>query len=423
MSGREYRKITVFFVFLILIGATIGIAVPAGLGWDFANFYDTGRRVAAGQAEDIYDPASLIGGEKPQGNMRFWGVPLSALFYVPLSCFSPEMALIIFKIQNTLAYSAALLLLYFHNRRFIEDSPAAQSKFAALFAFLALIYQPFWTVYRVGGQTTPTVLMLLTLALLCYMRAKDFLAALLLVFVVMIKPAFIMIVLFLLFISRPQFLGKITATLFGAGVVSVFTMGWSIHNEFLALMQDGLKKPFPWFYNSSLYVVFDNFKALADHGLNTDFRDRLLNILAILVKAIVIATFVYIVKKSRAQKWSNEARRHFNFLMAVSFFLLISQTLWEHYISVLFPILAYIVASNSNFSRQALFLVGFIFVLAMGQNLIFIDFLRNHFRLDSLFALFSVGLFKSGPVLLTFIFLWKYHKELFQSYTAPRWMS
>src|SRR5262249_27943151 len=191
---------------LLLAGAVIGIAVPAGPGWDFANFYDTGARVAAGQLRDIYDPSTPIRGASPQGTMAFWGAPLSAIFYTPLGWLAPGTALILFKVQNTLAYFAALVLLYVHTRRFAGDSPEAQSRFGALFAFLALIYQPFWTVYRVGGQTTPTIVFLLTVGLLTHTAGKRLWTVLCLMAIVLIKPAFLPILGILVLVSGVRFL-------------------------------------------------------------------------------------------------------------------------------------------------------------------------------------------------------------------------
>jgi len=115
------------FTFFILAGSVLGIVTPAGLGWDFANFYDTGRRVAAGQVQDIYHPESKINGQPPQGKMQFWGTPISAMFYVPLGYFSARTASIMFKIENTLAIFITLLLLYFYNRRFIPTDRIAQA--------------------------------------------------------------------------------------------------------------------------------------------------------------------------------------------------------------------------------------------------------------------------------------------------------
>lgn len=418
---KKYQGLTAVFLFLILAGCLVGIIVPAGPGWDFANFYDTGQRVASGQINDLYKPESLIGGEQPQGNLRFWGAPISALLYAPLSYFSPLKALIIFKIQNTLAFFAALLLLYLHNRKFVETTPMALWRFAATFAFVCLIYQPFWTIYRTGGQTTPTVFLLLTLALLSHTRGRFFMSALFVTTAILIKPAFVTLFLFLALISGVQFLGGSVVVLSLAGVASLSLMGWSVHKDFLALMLKGASAAFPWFYNSSLYVPFVNLRGLADPVPLSKSLDVTLTLLQTGTKLLVAATFVYLMIKSRGQKWLPRARRHFNFLMALSFCLLTSQVVWEHYLSVLFLLLAYVVATSAHFSRRAMVLVGAIFVLSMGQNLIFINFLRYNFSFDSPLELLFIGLFKSGPLLLTLIFLWRHHEELFHSYARQGW--
>src|SRR5437773_9151503 len=96
----RYKVLTVSALTLIVIGCTIGILVPAGLGWDFANFYDTGHRVAAGQVADLYHADRSIEGQPTQGSMRFWGAPLSAALFAPLAFLRPQLALIVFKMQN-----------------------------------------------------------------------------------------------------------------------------------------------------------------------------------------------------------------------------------------------------------------------------------------------------------------------------------
>src|SRR5436190_10042795 len=123
---RLHRRLTVVFSALIVVGTLAGILIPAGPGWDFANFFDTGRRVAARQIGDLYNPDSLIAGERPQGKLGFYGTPVSALLYAPLGFLKPSWAMIAFKIQSTLAYFAALILIYRFNRRFAENSVAGQ---------------------------------------------------------------------------------------------------------------------------------------------------------------------------------------------------------------------------------------------------------------------------------------------------------
>ncbi len=159
---RTYQLVVIGSLVLISLGCLIAVFVPAGLSWDFGNFYDAGRVVASGELDLLFKAErGLIGGELPQGKMLFWGTPLSAYLYIPMGWFSSESALIIFKIQNVAAYFATLLILFQHLRRYVDEATVSQWRFAAAYAVLALLYQPFWTVFRVGGQSTATVLLLL----------------------------------------------------------------------------------------------------------------------------------------------------------------------------------------------------------------------------------------------------------------------
>jgi len=420
---QKYRYLTLLFTFFILAGSLIGIVTPAGLGWDFANFYDTGRRAAAGQVQDIYLPETEINGQPPQGKMQFWGTPISAMFYVPLSYFSARTASIMFKIENTLAIFVTLLLLYFYNRQFIPNDRIAQAKFGALFSFLALIYQPFWTVYRVGGQTTPTVMLLLTIGFLAYVANKNFSAALMAALAILIKPAMVWIVVVLALVSGRDFFKYLMINLMVLGVLSLLVMGWEIHLEFLQRMLKGLSKSFPWFYNSSLYVTFDNFRVLYHAGDLSGWQQLILKILQGILKLSVVASIGYFILQARKFNWQTTARRHFHFLIALSFFFLFSQTIWEHYLSILFIVLIYLTIISLNNNRDATILIGAIFFFSLGQNLILINLLRRHFEFATVPKLLLAGLFKSAPLILLYIFWWKFRKHIYQAYHSPVWHS
>lgn len=415
---RLYRRLTMIFTALIVVAAVTGSIIPAGLGWDFANFYDTGRRVAVWQINDLYNPGSLINGAAPQGGLAFWGTPISALLYAPLGFLSAETALLFFKLQNTFALFAALWLLYSHNRKFAEPAGPGQWQFTALFAGLALLYQPFWSVYRVGGQTTPTVFLLLTMALIGHVRERLWLSSACVVAAILIKPAFVFALIPLSLVSGWKYLRNTAIILAGTGLASVVILGWQVHLQFLQVMLRGLKNAYPWFYNSSLYVTAENLKLLATPTVGP----RVVGIPVLMVKLLMLALFVYLIWQSRKQKLNATARRHFEFLMAVTFCLLVSQTVWEHYLSILFLLLAYVVAAYRHFSRSALWLIAAIFVLSLGQNLILINLLRSVHNFDSIPGLVFIGLFKSSPLLLTAIFLWRHWREFFNSYLGSGWM-
>jgi hypothetical protein len=135
----------------------------------------------------------------------------------------------------------------------------------------------------------------------------------------------------------------------------------------------------------------------------------------------VVAFFAWWIRSSRSQDWSTPARRHFDFTLALLFFLMVSQTLWEHYLSLLFPFLAYAVATRGSFSPSGRALLVAIFALTMGQNLILMLFLRDHFSFESAAAIMGISLFKSGPLLLTAVLLIRHRGEIFAGHRAPGW--
>lgn len=414
---RLYKRAAIMLLAIIVIASIVGVLVPAGIGWDFANFYDTGRRAAAWQIEDLYSPESRIAGESPQGGMAFWGAPVSALLYAPLSLFSPNMALIAFKIENMLACFAGLWLLYRHNLRFIGRDRESQWRYAAIFCALILVFQPFWSIYRVGGQTTPTVFLLLVIALISLTENRLWIAAVCLILAVLIKPGFVFILVPLTLLSGWRFVRNLAVTSAGIGIFSIILMGWGVHEQFLKMMIRGSQGGYPWFYNSSLYVAAENLKLLASPPVVSPF----LGLTVTAVKAIVLGLTFYLLWVGRKKIEQPEAARHFNFQIACVFTLLISQTVWEHYLAVMFIPLSYIVASCRSTSRGASILLGLIFLFSAGQNIILINVLRYRFDFNTVPELILAGLLKSAPLVLMLIFLAFYNRQMLRSYQTPAW--
>lgn len=416
MRATHYRMLSGAIVAAILAGCVVGILVPAGLGWDFANFYDAGHRVAAGQVDDLYQQHRPIEGRPPQGEMRFWSAPLSAALLAPLGWLSPETALVAFKVQNTLALLIALAVLYRHYRRFAGWTD--EWTFAALFASLCLIYQPFWTIFRVGGQTTPTVFLLLVLALLGFTASRFFVTAALLVAVAMIKPTFAPMLVFLAVVGGMAFARALVLMLAAAGLLSIALMGWPVHREFLNVLLEGGQMSRAWLYNSSLYVPLENFRLIAAPG---SAGARALAGLEWLLRIAVIALFVVMFRASHRQEWPQAARRHFEFLMALCFWLLASQLIWEHYLAALFVPLGYFVARRDAFSRSVRILVAAIFALAIGQNLILVQYVSARLQPETTFTLAVAGLLKAGPLVLLLVLLSWFQREIFASYRSSVW--
>jgi hypothetical protein len=416
MAARESiaRYLTVTFLILIVTGSIVGILVPAGPGWDFANFYDTGRRVAAGQTSELYNPYSLIDGQPPQGQLGFYGTPISAWLYAPLSLFSVPAAMIAFKIQNTLAYFAGLILLFRYNRGFAAQSGFSPWTFAALFSGLSLAYQPLWTVYRVGGQSTPTVFLLLVAAVICHARSQFLASAACMVAIVLIKPAFVFGLMFLTLFSGWRFFMNVAGLLALGGVASLVTMGWEAHQAFLSAMAQGSQQSAPWFYNSSLYVVSENLKLIGIHN-------RIIDIAVVMGKGLCLAVCCFVIFKSRKSQLPETARRHFDIHTAVVFSLLVSQIVWEHYLTALFPLLVYFAASKNYFDRSGLWLGAAIFAAAAWQNLILVNLIRSLNSFDTLPGLIFIGIVKAAPLLLTLLFVSRYYRDWISTYRSPAW--
>jgi hypothetical protein len=211
------------------------------------------------------------------------------------------------------------------------------------------------------------------------------------------------------------------SVLFIAGVCSLAIMGWDIHVEFLLKMLHGVKMIAPWIFNSSLFITVKHFQMLSGEGVNPAIPTLVFDLINGAMKIGLLGLFIVLIRKSQSFKWSAQSRNHFHFLMAISFTLFLSQTVWEHYLAMLFLPLAYCLAVRRYLSFRAFGLIIGIFLLSIGQNLIVIDVLQHLFTFDSWPELVLICLFKSSPLLLMLIFLIMFHQKLFNSYQDDLW--
>jgi len=420
-TATAYRRLAGLGLLLMVLGCIAGIAVPAGLAWDFANFYDAGHKVLVGQTEDLFDANASIAGAPPQGHMAFWGVPLTAYLYAPLALAPPRVALTLFKIVDSLALLGGLFLLLRQLGPFVGNRDEDRARFLAGFVWLALLFQPLWTIFRVGGQTTPLVFLALIFAWSRHRDARFGWSALAFVVAVLIKPSFVTALAFVAVISGVRFFVFTATWMTAAGLLSLVTTGWALHLEFVRKMLHGSSLSTAWMHNSALTVPFENLRMLWDPLPTAEARPVGLLLGVQLTRLLVLFVCARWVWLSRDRPWSAAARRHFHFLVGILFTLLISPIVWEHYLSLLFLPLAYVVASYRSFSRGALCVVGLIFCFSLGQNLVLIRWLDASFSIDTPVTLLGAGLFKAAPLLLTLFFLMRYRNDLFDSYSAAAW--
>lgn len=403
------------------MGSLAGVVVPAGINWDFGNFYDAGRRVAAGEIGDLFAIRTPVAGGAPQGRTGFWGTPISAYLYVVLAPLPPLWAMLLFKLETAVFNLGALWLLYRSGTRFLPAGPEPAARYAAAFSAASLLFQPIWTAFRTGGQTTPSVFFCFALAVVAILEGHAFRAMLAIAAAALIKPSLITAVAFFTLVGYRRYL-RHALVIFGAvGVLSLALMGFGIHEEFLRLMLRGLGKSVSWPYNSGLYVTFENLKL---DNVTAEWPRRyapVLDALRSALKIVVVALFAAIVYRSRARHWTPRARDHFNLSMAICFFLLFGHIVYEAYLTVLFVVLAYLIASEDRLGAGARRLVAWIVLLCVFQNITWIQLLEPFERFDGALELIAIGLFKSAPLILLLLLLSRHQRELLDSYEAPAW--
>lgn len=416
-SIRRSRLIVRASIGILIVGCVAGIVVPAGINWDFGNFYDAGRRLLAGELQYLYLPRTPIRGLAPQSTQGFFGAPLSAFFYIPFAVLPAIPAMMLFKLQTALFNAAGLVLLYRHTRRFAAPGAEAQARFAAIFALASVIYQPLWTPFRTGGQTTGAVFFCLVLTAIAITQGRAMRAVVAFVLAVTIKPSLAIALVFFVLLAGWRYLRLAAIVGSAAALLSIATLGWQVHQNFLLFMIESLNHPAVWYYNSGLYTTFENLHWLAPAGSWPAEHVASLRQINTAVRVAVLALFMVVMWRSRAERLEANARNHFNFLMAIAFFCLTAQIIYEVYLSFLLIPLMYVMATKRLFSPMAGRLVTAIVALCLLQNIVWVDLFRHFVEMTTVPQLIAIGLFKSLPSLLLLWFIAVFGGELAHSHT------
>lgn len=400
MPNTATRLIALAALALILALAVEGILRPRGLTLDFANFYDAGQKARAGEFAGLYDPMALIAGQPPFGNMSFFSAPLTSYFYAPMAMLPPGLASLLFKLTGTLAEMVGLVLLYRCFLPLAGPDPDQRGGFLALFAVAALLFQPFWVIYGVGGQTTPFVFLMLVLAYLALQRGWFGWMALMMSLVVVIKPAFAPAAI-LLFVALPNRF-RLVALICGVGfgIASFRLFGPDLHRQFLALVMaetSGLLAPWrnssPFSWIEPLFVLpaaYDAPGTLPVAARQVETAARLL-----------VATWLVIgMVRHRRQVLRLSADRHAVFATAMLLAIVLSPVVWAHYLVLLFIPLAGWIALRRHLSGLALALLALAVMAAVGQNLILLKALIRVVGTDNTVTILGLAVLKSLPAAL-----------------------
>ena len=393
---------------VVLVAACVLVVVrpSVGLHWDFANYYDAGRKVLYGQIGDLYNEFALIGGRQPQGRMAFASTPITAYLHAPMALLPPTYALAAFKFSGLAATAAALWLIW----RRVRGPEEGRLVFAALFLGAVILFPPFWTIYPVGGQVTPWILLLLVAGWLAHEQGRFWRSAACFVAAVALKPFLAPGLVFLALLSGPRFLLASAILGAGAALTSVGLLGWPIHRVFLEHLADMANIQKPIRSHSGLASLMDAALIPFDQLKSGIPRPPLAAHVELAVRLIIAALFFAFAFTTRT--WPAAPRRNLVFLLAMTLPVLVTPIAWGHYLSLLFPLLAWALAKRAQLPASACALLSLIFCACIEKNRTIVYALAERLGVDTKAGLVAMGALNSLALLLLLAFLLAYWRPL-----------
>ena len=400
MGSRLIARSGWVAILLLLIVTAFAIANIRGIKLDFANYFDIGQKAAAGEFDHLFDPFALIDGKKPFGTMSFLGPPLTAYLYIPLTWMEPRTGIFVFKLVGALVQFAAMILIWRECRSLAGSTQAQRATFFALFAWMALVFQPMQAIFNVGGQTTPFAFLAATLGWLAFRRDRMALAALAVSAAVILKPGFGIAAVILFFWSTDRF--RIAAALAGAVFVglSAYVLGLDLNLDFFAQTraEAGFVKA-PWLNSNPFGWVEALFVPPSDFRFDA-LRDDWLNALLLSLRLGGVVLVVGTTALIAPQFADPVERRSIIFCGALLAALVFSPTVWSHYLLLIVPQLATLLAVAHRLPPLARLAVLGVILSSIFQNFRVVTKLQGWIGFDTTPEILAIGLAKALPLLL-----------------------
>jgi hypothetical protein len=142
------------------------------------------------------------------------------------------------------------------------------------------------------------------------------------------------------------------------------------------------------------------------------------------MRLVALLMFAWLYRDAQKAGLEPAASRSHVFVLGIMLSLAVMPVVWAHYLSLLFLLIAYVVAAPGYFSAQAKWALAFLVVFSMGQRLSFVKwFTSSVIYVNSTPELVVLGMFKAVPLVLMVTFLLIHRKELYASYHSPAWKS
>jgi hypothetical protein len=378
----------------------LAVANIRGIKLDFANYYDVGQKAAAGEFDGLFDPFATIAGQPPFGNMSFLGAPLTAYLYIPLTWMDPRTGVHVFKAAGALAQFAGLFLIWREVRHLAGSDRKDRGTLFALFAWSALLFQPMHAIFVVGGQTTPFAFLFAVLGWLAFRRDRMVWAALSLCAAVILKPGFGIAAIILFCWSADRF--RIAAALAGVAFVgaSALVLGFDINLDFFA--QTKTEAGFvqaPWMNSNPFGWVEALFVPPQDFLIDT-LRAPWLDGLLLSLRVCTVGLVVLFTALTAQRIEDPTERRSVIYTGALLSALVFSPTVWSHYLMLLMPWIATLLAVARRLPVLARLALAGVILSSVFQNFRVVTRLEAWTGFDSQAEILAIGLAKSLPLLL-----------------------
>ena len=411
---RNKRLIFWLLVALLAIRVTGHVSSPAGLNWDFTGFYNTGARVFQGEIQNIYKQESPIAGKPRELTKPFEyvGFPLSAYLFAPLGLFSTRVGLLVFKVVCAACYGLGLFLLYrhFHTHTLPGWNMELQLN---CFLFLCLVFEPFWRVFPVGGQSTPFAFLMLVMFLSAYVKSRLAAAALFLSVAILVKP-FLGPVVYVFLLARDwKFLMWLTGTFTLEGSLSLSLVGPGLHWEWIRIvLQESQRWSMAWWYNCSILGFAANFWRYLQPLRSAEIVPPALFVIQIVFRSFLVLFFARLVQKVRTTSAPELPKKHSYVLLGIVLSLFIPGIVWEHYLVFLIIPLLYLISYRQDIPRGAQTVTVLILLLTLRANQLFARSLSVRFMyINSFWETLLVSSYGSGALILTLLLLLYFYRS------------
>jgi len=335
LSGKRRLDtwLLVMVALLLLCRTAVAVVTGDGIGWDFKdNFYRVGTELYQGHPQNLYNVDPYRG---------YAGAPITAYLFAPLGQWSPRIALAEFKLICALCFAVGFWMLY---SLFAEAARPRLRQSLLLPAYLAaiLLFEPFWFVFAVGGQSTAICFPLLVLFLRSYLSGRMGLASVALSVGILLKPFLAPVILILAFAGEWRLLILLVASGSVEAVLSLALLGLPIHLAWLTSLQQLTRQSVEaWWNNGSIWNVPDSIwvsvtfhKLIVASSTVTAWRTTIG-----WFRLALVPIFAFLAARTNRAGQDPIVRRRLVFDLAILFCMLQSLVVWPHYLAFLFPTL------------------------------------------------------------------------------------